>query len=106
MMDLARILIAPLVWLALFSAVYGLQGIICGFGVTGDVLGMPVARILLVGAFASAIAVQVALLWLLLRARFSSTSGFVNFVARTSGWVGVVAAVWTMLPVVFTTSCI
>ncbi|WP_322889695.1 MULTISPECIES: hypothetical protein [unclassified Yoonia] len=106
MMDLTRILIAPLVWLAAFSAVYGLHGVICGFEIYSTVFGLSLARVLLVAAFALAVAVQVILLWALYQDRFSSTSGFVNFTGRATAWVGVVAAVWTMLPVVLTTYCV
>lgn len=105
MKDLTRILIAPLVWLAAFSAVYGLHGIICGFAIDGMVLGLSLARVLLVAAYGLTILLQVAVLLALYQDRFSSESGFVNFTARASGWVGVVAAVWTLLPVVLTTYC-
>ncbi|WP_019954106.1 hypothetical protein [Yoonia vestfoldensis] len=105
MKDLVRILIAPLVWLAAFSAVYGLHGVICGFAVDGTVFGLSLARVLLVTAYVLAILVQVVLLWALYQDRFSSASVFVNFVGRASGWVGVIAAVWTMLPAVLTTYC-
>jgi hypothetical protein len=106
MTDLLRILIALLVWLAAFSGVYGLHGIICGFEIYDTIFGVSLARVLLVAAYAMAIVVQIILLWALYQDRFSSTSGFVNFVARATAWVGVIAAVWTMLPAVLTTYCV
>jgi hypothetical protein len=105
MNDLVRILIAPLVWLAAFSGVYGLHGVICGFWIEETVLGLSLARGLLVAAYALAIMAQVALLWLLYQARFASGSGFVTVTARMTAWAGLVATVWTMLPAVLTTPC-
>ncbi|ARU00271.1 hypothetical protein [Yoonia vestfoldensis] len=106
MMDLLRILIAPLVWLAAFSAIYALHGVICGFGIAGSLFGLSLARGLLVAAFALAIMAQVALLWLLAQARFRSDAQFVNVTARATAWVGLVATLWTLSPIVLTSACI
>ncbi len=100
MTEVLRILIAPLVWLAAFSAVYGLHGVICGQGIET----MP--RALLVGAFMLAIGLQAGVLAALYAPRFASPSPFVRFVSQATGWVGVVAAVWTLFPTVVTTYCI
>ncbi|MFO7804284.1 MAG: hypothetical protein R6V30_01270 [Paracoccaceae bacterium] len=100
MSDVLRILIAPLAWLAAFSAVYGVHGVICGQGIET----MP--RALLVGAFMLTIGLQVAVLAALYAPRFASSSPFVRFVSRATGWVGLVAAVWTLFPTVVTTSCL
>ena len=61
---------------------------------------------LLVAAFALAIMAQVALLWLLAQARFRSDARFVNGTARATAWVGLVATLWTLSPVVLTSACI
>lgn len=107
MKDIIRILIAPLVWLASFSAVYGLHGLICGHGIDGMVFGvLSVPRLLLVGAYALSILMQVGLVWALYSARFGSPSTFVRFVSRATGWVGLVSAVWALLPTVTTTYCL
>ncbi|OGN51703.1 MAG: hypothetical protein A2352_01190 [Caulobacterales bacterium RIFOXYB1_FULL_67_16] len=107
MKDIIRILIAPLVWLASFSAVYGLHGLICGHGVDGAVFGViAVPRFLLVGAYILAILIQVGLVWALHSARFGSPSPFVRFVSRATGWLGLVSAVWALLPTVTTTYCL
>jgi hypothetical protein len=104
--DIIRILIAPLVWLASFSAVYGLHGLICGHGIDGMVFGViAVPRLLLVGAYGLSILIQVGLVWALHSRRFSSPSPFVRFVSRATGWVGLVSAVWALLPTVTTTYC-
>jgi uncharacterized membrane protein len=106
MMDLTRILIAPLVWLAVFSGVYGLHGVICGFGITGTVFGVSLARVLMVAAYLAAILVQIGLLWVLYQDRYASSSEFVRFVSKATAWVALVAAVWTMLPAAVTTYCL
>lgn len=106
MTDVLRILIAPLVWLAAFSAVYGLHGIICGQGIDTMEAGAPwLARILLVGAYALAIMVQIAVLAALYAPRFASPSPFVGFVSQVTGWVGLAATIWSLLPTAFTTYC-
>jgi hypothetical protein len=91
-------MIAPLVWLASFSAVYGLHGLICGHGFGG--------RPLLVAAYGIAVLLQVGLVMALHAQRFSSPTPFVRFVSRTTGWVGLIAAIWTLLPTVTTTYCL
>lgn len=99
MSDLLRILIAPLVWLAAFSAVYGLQAVLCAHAATS-------ARPVLMAAFGVAVLVQVALLAALCAPRFAAGSAFVRFVSRAAGWTGLVATVWTLLPVVAAPLCI
>lgn len=107
MMDVLRILIAPLVWLAAFSAVYGLHGLICGHGIEGTVLGIvSLPRVLMVGAYLASIGVLAVLLWGLYAPRFASPSPFVRFVSHTTGWVGLVAAVWSLFPALVTTYCV
>ncbi|NDV01168.1 hypothetical protein [Pseudoroseicyclus tamaricis] len=100
MRDVLRILIAPLVWLAAFSAIYGLHGLICGHGITA-----PPPRLLLLAGYGLAVAAQVALLWALHVPRFASPSPFVSFVSHATGWVGLVATVWSLLPVAVTSYC-
>lgn len=105
MMDLLRILVAPLAWLAAFSAVYGMQAILCATPPEGTVAGLPMSRFLLVLAFAAALLMQVALLVLLLSRRFGANRGFVRTVSIGGGLVGVVATVWTLFPVLALPLC-
>lgn len=107
MKDVLRILAAPLLWLASFSAVYGLHGLICEHGIDGEVFGLlSLQRVLMATAWLLAIAAQVVVLWGLHAPRFASPSSFVSFVSRGTGWVGLVAAVWTLFPAVATTYCL
>jgi len=106
MKDLSRILLSPVVWLASFSAVYALHGLVCQLdpGAPG-LLGVSWSRITLVVAFVLAALVQVGLLALLYSPRFGAAPGFARSVSRMSGWVGLVATVWTLFPTLVTSPC-
>ncbi|UOM32583.1 hypothetical protein [Acuticoccus sp. I52.16.1] len=106
MSDVVRILVAPLVWLASFSAVYGLHGLLCGHGLAepaADPLSLP--RALLVGAYGVALALQVAILVALHRPGLASSSHVIRCISVATGWVGLVAAAWTLMPVLTTSLC-
>lgn len=100
MTNLFRILIGPLAWLAGFSAVYGLHGLICGLGWGGGG-----AALLRGAAFAGVVALQAGILAALHLPRFAPASPFVRRVSRATGWTGLIAALWTLSPVLTTTSC-
>ena len=104
MSDVIRIMIAPLVWLASFSAVYGLHGLMCGHGLVAE---MPPAlpRTILAGAYGLALAAQVAILFALYRSPFAAGPGFVRRVSIATGWTGLVAAAWSLMPVLTTSVC-
>lgn len=107
MTDVLRILCGPLAWLAAFSAVYGLHGLICGHGVQGEVFGaVSLQRVLMVAAWLVSILLLAGLLWGLYSPRFTSPSSFVTFTSRATGWVGLAATVWTLSPTVMTTYCL
>lgn len=105
MRDVLRILISPLVWLASFSAVYGLHGLICGHGVGGGGLSYPLPRALLIAAYVVVVLLQIGLLASLHYRRFASASQFTRFASRATGWTGLVATVWSLFPAVMTTYC-
>ena len=105
MKQLLRILVSPVAWLACFSAVYALHGLVCELdpGTWDPVAGWP--RIVLVLAFVAAVLLQIGPLALLFSARFGAAPGFVRSVSLASGWVGLVATVWTLIPTLATTPC-
>lgn len=106
MTDVLRILIGPLAWLASFSAVYGLQGLGCASGWGGIGIGaISLFRLALLAAWFCAIAVQTVILSALFSRRFASASGFVRGVSKTTGWVGLVATLWSLFPVAVISSC-
>lgn len=106
MTDVARILVGPLVWLGAFSAVYGLHGVACSFGWAGiEVWGLSLLRLALTAAWIAAIVLLGLILAGLHSQRLGSPSGFVRGVSRMTGWVGLVATIWSLFPVVATSSC-
>lgn len=106
MTDVIRIMLSPLVWLASFSAVYGLHGLLCGHGLVDATAGsLSLPRALLVAAYGLALALQAAILVGLHMPRFASSSGFMRFVSVATGWAGLVAAAWSLMPVLTTSMC-
>ncbi|QXT40235.1 hypothetical protein [Gymnodinialimonas ceratoperidinii] len=105
MRDVVRIMLAPLLWLAAFSAVYGLQGLLCGHDVTGSIAGLPLPRVILIAAYGLAIALQCGVLAWLCRTRAAVGSRFVGFVSRATGWTGLVATIWSLFPVALLSIC-
>ncbi|WP_069300437.1 hypothetical protein [Neptunicoccus sediminis] len=99
-----RILIAPLVWLVCFSAVYGLHALACD-SAFGAFAGSSTARIVLLVAFVLALALQLAIFWYLHRPNQAAPAGFLRFVTRASAWTGLVATIWTLFPVVALSTC-
>lgn len=105
MRDVFRIMLAPLLWLAAFSAIYGLQGLLCELNVAGGMAGTPLRRGVLVAAYGLAIALQCGLLaWLHGTCR-ANRSRFVDFVSRATGWTGLVATIWSLFPVAVLSLC-
>ncbi|WP_375263017.1 hypothetical protein [Palleronia sp.] len=106
MRDMVRILIGPTAWLAAFSAVYGLHGIACSFGwADAGLWGFTLMRVALAAAWLACTMVLVLILVGLYLPRFASRSSFVQKVSRVTGWVGLVATLWSLLPVVATSTC-
>jgi hypothetical protein len=106
MTEIVRILIGPLAWLGAFSAVYALHGVACAFGWGGvDLWGQSLLRVALSAAWAAAILVLGVILVGLHSRRMGSRSRFVRGVSTMTGWVGLVATVWTLFPVVVASSC-
>ena len=105
MTDILRISVPLTAWLAAFSAVYGLHGLVCSERWIQAGLTLPMGRIALVAAWMGAILIQVALLLALRSPRFASRSGFVRGVSLSLAIAALVAAIWTLLPVAVTTAC-
>jgi len=106
MTSVISILVSPVVWLAAFSAIYGLQGLVCELDLEGTTFaGFGAARALLGLAWIAAIGVQAALLAALYSQRLGPRSPFVRWVSRATGWTGLVAVIWTLFPVVAASTC-
>lgn len=106
MTDILRISVPITVWIAAFSAVYGLEGIVCSDLWSGAGLSLGHGRVALIVAWAAAIALQVVLLLALRRPRFGSSLLWVRRVSTILGCVALVATVWSLMPVATTSLCL
>jgi hypothetical protein len=97
MIDVLRLFGPLLMWLASFSAIYGLHAAICDQGWD---------RASLVAVWGLAVALQVALLLLLTTKKFGAHSAFVRWTSLALATVGLVAVIWTLAPLAFLTACV
>jgi hypothetical protein len=106
MKDVVRIVIAMLVWLAVFSALYGLEGVGCAAGwhhikLTGATLFQAAMTI----AFLVALLILVAVLVALRSPRFRSASPFVAHISIILAVAALVAGAWTLFPALALSHC-
>lgn len=99
MRDVLRLSVPLALWLAGFSAVYGLQGLTCSRHWPDDLAARPALLL----AWALAVALQAALLWSL--GRDPSPSRFARNLSLALAAVALVAAIWTLAPVALTSVC-
>lgn len=106
MKDVLEIVIALLVWLALFSALYGLEGVGCAAGWPDiRVNGATLFRAAMTTAFFVAILLLAAVLIALRLPRFRSASPFVAQISIMLAVAALIAGVWTLFPAVAVSSC-
>ena len=106
MRDLLRILLPLLVWLASFSAIYGLHGLGCALGWPEVAwLGLSLFRWALLIAWFSAILLQLLLLLAVRKWPFSSDSDFYRKVNLVTAWSGLIATGWTLFPLAVSSTC-
>lgn len=106
MNDLARILVAPALWLASFSAIYGLHGLGCALRWPDTGLaGVSVFRGALLAAWLTAVLVQIVLILALRSDCIGSGSAFTRWTSIATAWVGLTATLWTLYPVALISSC-
>lgn len=106
MTDILRLSVPLTVWIAAFSAVYGLEGVVCSELWTAGDLSPGLGRAVLIAAGAAALALQVVLLVLLRSPRFGSSLPWVQRTATILACVALVATAWSLLPVVTTSLCL
>lgn len=106
MIDLIRILIAPIVWLVSFGVIYGLQGLSCTGrfdpsegGIAELWFSMPASAWLL------AILVQVALAAGLRHEAFASPSPLVRQIGSATSFTALIATVWSFFPAAILSTC-
>lgn len=106
MTDILRIAVPLTAWLAAFSAVYGLHGLVCSERWAAAGFDLAAGRAVMAAAWAAAVAVQIALLVALRSPRFASRSAFVRGVSLMLAVTALVATLWTLLPVATTSVCL
>ena len=99
MIEILRLSLPMTVWLTGFSVIYALQEFSCSRRWPVDID----ARTVLIGVSALGLFIQVLILLVVLYA--PSTSRFVQFTATTLATAAVVAAAWTMMPVLAASVC-
>ena len=103
MKDILRLSVPLTLWIAAFSAVYGLEGVVCSRHGAGLAPGQ--GRTVLVAAWLAAVAVQAGLLFGLRTPRFASPSRFVQGLSLSLAVVALVATIWTLFPVAVVGLC-
>ncbi len=106
MNDITRISLPISVWLAAFSMVYGLEGLICSPRWVEAGLSAEAGRIALLTAWAAAIALHAGLLAAIRAPRFASPSPAIQWISVTLAVVALVSIVWTLVPVAVTSMCL
>jgi len=106
MTDILRISVPLTAWLASFSAVYGLHGLVCSERWLEAGLGLAAGRAALVAAWIAATAVQVAFVLVLRSPRFVSSSPFIRRISLALAIAALVSTLWTLSPVAMTTTCL
>ncbi|TNC61042.1 hypothetical protein [Rubellimicrobium roseum] len=106
MTDILRISGPLTLWLTAFSAVYGLQGLICSPRWAEAGLDLAAGRMALALAASLVLGLQVAFLLALRTTRFASCSGFVRTLSLGLSTVALVASAWTLIPVATTSACL
>lgn len=99
MSDLARILAGPLIWLAAFAAIYGLQGASCAERLDPDA---ELWRALLIIVWVLAVAAQLGLLRKLYAV---PRLEFAIRLARLLAWTALAATLWSLFPVILLPRC-
>lgn len=103
MRDILRLSVPMTVWLMSFSAVYGLQGLVCSqhFAYEGAA-----ARPLLIVAAIIAVFAQTVLSWGLYSKRWGSPHPFIRTVSTILGVIALFATIWTLFPVALMSICV
>ena len=92
-------------WLASFSAVYGLHGLLCSSRWATLAPELP-GRALLIGASLAALALQALLLVLLRSSRWPHPDAAIHRISMALAIVALVATAWTLIPTLTTSHCL
>ncbi|WP_432256873.1 hypothetical protein [Limimaricola sp. AA108-03] len=105
MISVLRLSLPLGLWLASFSAVYGLHGLLCSSRWAAPPIALS-ERALLIGATLAAIALQALCLLILRSPRWREPDPRLRNIGLALATVALLATAWTMLPVVAFSSCL
>ncbi|MCP1168951.1 hypothetical protein [Limimaricola litoreus] len=100
-----RISLPLTLWLAGFSAVYGLHGLLCSSRWAALAAALP-GRALLIGAALLVLALQALLIGLLGSPRWPAPEPAIHRVSLTLAITAFASSAWTLLPVLTTSHCL
>lgn len=105
--DALALIAGPTVWAIGFSALYGIQGAGCQLGWAEPSIGsLDLLRALLLLVWAAHLLVLARTArWIFRRAYAPPDRSFLRFAASALAVTGLVAMLWTGLPIVFTSMC-
>ncbi|GAD57275.1 hypothetical protein [Limimaricola cinnabarinus] len=104
MITVLRLSLPLAIWLASFSGVYGLHGLMCSSRWAGPPIGLS-ERGLLIGAAILAIAVQSLCLVVLRAPKWRDPDPAMRRIGLALAAIALVAAIWTLLPPTVLASC-
>ncbi|GAD57513.1 hypothetical protein [Limimaricola cinnabarinus] len=92
-------------WLAAFSAIYGLHGLLCSSRWAAVAPELP-GRVLLVGATIAALALQALLLAFLRSPRWPQPDAAIRRVSMVLAVAALVGTAWTLIPALAMSHCL
>ena len=105
MIAILRLSLPLTLWLAAFSAVYGLHGLLCSSRWAAFAPELP-GRALLVGAAFAALALQALLLVLLRSSQWPQPGVAIHRISLMLATAALVGTAWTLVPVLVTSHCL
>lgn len=106
MTDILRLSLPLTVWIAAFSAIYGVEGVVCSAHWSDAGLDLAQGRAVLIAAWILAIAAQIGLIFWLRRPGFAAGNPWLQRVSLILAMVALVATLWSLLPAATATLCL
>ncbi len=99
---LVRALLGPVIWSAMFTAVYALHGLGCALGwpgrsmpLTGDLQRFALLALWIAGIVVHLVQIRLT----------TAPAGVTGGIVRAGGWIGLVSTLFTLMPIVVTSTC-
>jgi hypothetical protein len=105
MKDVLRLSLPLTLWLIGFSALYGLQGLVCSGDWGAGPEDLASGRIVLLAAVVAAVLVQGGMLFLLGATRAGAAPGLMRSVSLALAAIALIATLWASVPVAVLPLC-